>query len=138
MVTESVGALHVALAAAVVGWLVFCISHSLAVWKRRNASEESQSSCGLMFAGFLLCLAALAAGWLDRELTSRAGVIMGTDFFVVRAHSRTIPHLIQSDSIDNGSTLATFEDPEGERQEAALRGEILVLEYWRSRSSARS
>ena len=128
MVTESVGALHVALAAAVVGWLVFCISHSLAVWKKRNASEESQRSRGLLLAGFLLCLAALAAGWLDRELTRRAGVIMGTDFFVVRAHSRTIPHLIPSDSINDGATLATFEDPEGERQEAGLRGEILVLE----------
>jgi hypothetical protein len=100
----------------------------LAVWKKRNASEESQSPRGLLLVGFLLCLAALAAGWLDRELTRRAGVIMGTDFFVVRAHSRTIPHLIPSDSINNGATLATFEDPEGERQEAGLRGEILVLE----------
>jgi hypothetical protein len=128
MVTESVGALHVALAAAVVGWLVFCISHSLAVWKKRNASEGSQCPRGLLFAGFLLCLAALAAGWLDRELTRRAGVIMGTDFFVVRAHWGTIPPLIQDDSINNGATLATFEDPEGERQDAILRGEILVLE----------
>jgi multidrug resistance efflux pump len=128
MVTESVGALHVALAAAVVGWLVFCISHSLAVWKKRNASGDNHSSRGLLLVALLLCAAALAAGWLDRELTRRAGVIMGTDFFVVRAHWGTIPHLIQDDSINNGATLATFEDPEGERQEATLRGEIHVLE----------
>jgi multidrug resistance efflux pump len=128
MVTESVGALHVALAAAVVGWLVFCISHSLAVWKKRNASGDTPSSRGLLFAGLLLCAAALAAGWLDRELMRRAGVIMGTVFFVVRAHARTIPHLAQGDSIDNGATLATFDDPEGERQEANLKGEIVVLE----------
>ncbi len=128
MVTESVGALHVALAAAVVGWLVFCISHSLAVWKKRNASGDTHSSRGLLFVGLLLCAAALAAGWLDRELARRAGIIMGTDFFVVRAHARTIPHLAQGDSVDNGATLATFDDPEGEREEANLKGEILVLE----------
>jgi multidrug resistance efflux pump len=128
MVTESVGALHVALAAAVVGWLVFCVSHSVAVWKKRNSGGDNHGSRGLLLVALLLCAAALAAGWLDRELTRRAGVIMGTEFFVVRAHWGTIPHLIQDDSIYDGATLATFEDPEGKRQEATLRGEIQVLE----------
>jgi hypothetical protein len=128
MVNDSVGALHIALAAAVVGWLVFCISHSFAVWKKRNASEDSHSSRGLLYVGLLLCAAALGAGWLDRELTRRAGVISGTDFFVVRAHAKTTPHLIQSDSIDDGTKLATFEDPEREREEEQLKGEIRVLE----------
>ena len=81
MVNDSVGALHVALAAAVVGWLVFCVSHSLAVWKKRNANGNPRSSRGLLYLGLLLCAAALAGGWLNRELTRRAGVILGTDFF---------------------------------------------------------
>jgi hypothetical protein len=128
MVNDSVGALHIALAAAVVGWLVFCISHSLAVWKKRNANGSPQSSRGLLYVGLLLCIAALAGGWLNRELTRRAGVILGTDFFVVRAHARTTPHLVQGDSVDQGARLATFDDLEGDREEQHLRGDIAVLE----------
>ena len=78
--------------------------------------------------GLLLCIAALAGGWLNRELTRRAGVILGTDFFVVRAHARTTPHLVQGDSVDQGARLATFDDPEGDREEQHLRGDIAVLE----------
>src|SRR5580704_2000853 len=128
MVNDSVGALHIALAAAVVGWLVFCISHSLAVWKKRNATGNPQSSRSLLYAGLLLCIAALAGGWLNRELTRRAGVILGTDFFVVRAHARTTPHLVQGDSVDQGARLATFDDPEGDREEQHLKDDIAVLE----------
>jgi hypothetical protein len=128
MVNDSVGALHVALAAAVVGWLVFSISHSFAVWKKRNANKEAHSSRGLLCVGLLLCAAALAGGWLNRELTRRAGVILGTDFFVVRAHSKTTPHLLEGDSVDQGSRLATFDDREGDREEQELRGEIAVVE----------
>ena len=128
MVNDSVGALHIALAAAVVGWLVFCISHSLAVWKKRNANGSPQSSRGLLYVGLLLCTAALAGGWLNRELTRRAGVIFGTDFFVVRAHARTTPHLVQGDSVDQGARLASFDDLEGDREEQHLRGDIAVLE----------
>lgn len=128
MISDSVGALHVALAAAVVGWLVFCISHALSVWKKRNANGDDRSSRGLLYVGLMLCIAAVAAGWLDRELTRRAGVILGTDFFVVHAHSRTVPHLIEGDSVDRGVNLATFDDPEGERAEAELKGEIAILE----------
>jgi hypothetical protein len=128
MVNDSVGALHIALAAAVVGWLVFCISHSLAVWKKRNANGSPHSSRGLLYVGLLLCTAALAGGWLNRELTRRAGVILGTDFFVVRAHARTTPHLIPGDSVDQGARLAAFDDLEGDREEQHLRGDIAVLE----------
>jgi hypothetical protein len=128
MVNDSVGALHVALAAAIVGWLVFCISHSIAVWKKRNSNGENHASRGLLFMGVLLAVAALAAGWLDRELTRRAGVILGTDFFVVHAHAKTTPHLTQSDSIHDRATLATFDNPEADREEQQLSGEINVLE----------
>ena len=128
MVNDSVGALHIALAAAVVGWLVFCISHSIAVWKKRNASGDAHGSRGRLYIGLLLCVVAVGAGWLDRELVRRAGVILGTDFFVVRAHQTAIPHLTQSDSIHHGDNLATFEDPESDRAEAELKGEIGVLE----------
>jgi hypothetical protein len=127
MITDSVGALHVALAAAIVGWLVFCISHSLSVWKKRNGNGEAPSSRGLLYAGLMLCVVALAAGWLDRELTRRAGVILGTDFFVVHAHARTVPHLIEGDSAGRGVNLATFDDPEIERAEAELKGEIEIF-----------
>jgi hypothetical protein len=127
MISDSVGALHVALAAAVVGWLVFCISHSLSVWKKRNSNGEAPSARGLLYAGLMLCMVALAAGWLDRELTRRAGVILGTDFFVVHAHARTVPHLIEADAAGRGVNLATFEDPEGDRAEAELKGEIEIL-----------
>jgi multidrug resistance efflux pump len=75
----------------------------------------------------MLCIVSLAAGWLDRELTRRAGVILGTDFFVVHAHARTVPHLIEGDSAVRGVNLATFEDPEIERAEAELKGEIEIL-----------
>src|ERR1700733_9030149 len=128
MGNDSVGALHIALAAAVLGWLVFCISHSLSVWKKRNASGRPRGSHGLLYAGLLLCAAALAGGWLNRELTRRAGVVLGTDFFVVRAHARTTPHLVQGDSVDQGARLATFDDLEGDREEAHLRGDIAVIE----------
>src|SRR6202021_166270 len=128
MIGDSVGALHVALAAAVVGWLVFSISHSLAVWKKRNASAQPRPSRGLLYLGLFVCAAALAAGWLNRELTRRAGVILGTDFFVVRAHTKTTPHLIQNDSIEQGTRLATFDDLEGDREEAHLRGDRAVFE----------
>jgi hypothetical protein len=127
MISDSVGALHVALAAAVVGWLVFCISHSLSVWKKRNSNGEAPSSRGLLYAGLMLCIAALAAGWLDREMARRAGVILGTDFFVVHAHARTVPHLIEGDAAGRGVNLATFEDPEIERAEVELKGEIEIL-----------
>jgi hypothetical protein len=127
-VNDSVGAFHIALAAAVVGWLVFVISHSFAVWKTRNANGGPHVSRSLLYIGLLLCAVALAGGWLNRELTRRAGVILGTDFFVVRAHAKTTPHLIQSDSIDNGARIASFEDPEADREEEQLRGEIRVLE----------
>jgi hypothetical protein len=128
MVNDSVGALHVALAAAVVGWLVFVTSHSFAVWKKRNANGDPHTSRSLLYIGLLLCAVALAGGWLNRELTRRAGVILGTDFFVVRAHAKTTPHLIQSDSIEDGTRIANFEDPEADREEEQLRGEIRVLE----------
>jgi hypothetical protein len=112
----------------VVGWLVFCISHSLAVWKKRNANGSPRGSRGLLYVGLLLCAVALAGGWLNRELTRRAGVILGTDFFVVRAHARTTPHLVQGDSVDQGARLATFDDLEVDREEHHLRGDIAVLE----------
>ena len=128
MVNDSVGALHIALVAAVVGWLVFCVSHSIAVWRKRNASGENRGARGLLFAGVLLAVAALAAGWLDSELTRRAGVILGTDFFVVHAHAKTTPHLTQNDSINDHATLATFDDHEAAREEQQLIGEINVLE----------
>jgi hypothetical protein len=127
-VNDSIGAFHIALAAAVVGWLVFVISHSFAVWKTRNASGDPHISRSLLYIGLLLCAVALAGGWLNRELTRRAGVILGTDFFVVRAHAKTTPHLIQSDSIDDGASVASFEDPEADREEEQLRGEIRVSE----------
>jgi multidrug efflux pump subunit AcrA (membrane-fusion protein) len=125
---DSVGAFHIALAAAVVGWLVFVISHSFAVWKKRNADGDPHISRSLLYIGLLLCAVALAGGWLNRELTRRAGVILGTDFFVVRAHAKTTPHLVQSDSINDGGRIASFEDPEADREEEQLRGEIQVLE----------
>jgi hypothetical protein len=128
MVNDSVGALHIALAAAVVGWLVFCISHSLMVWKKRNANGSPQGSRGVLYVGLLLCAVALAGGWLNRELTRRAGVILGTDFFVVRAHARTTPHLVEGDSVDQGARLASFDDFESDREEQHLRGDIAVLE----------
>jgi multidrug resistance efflux pump len=128
MVDDSVGALHVALAAAVVGWLVFSISHSFSVWKKRNGNGEPRPSRGLLYLGLFVCAAALAGGWLNRELTRRAGVIQGTDFFVVRAHTKTTPHLVKGDSIEQGAGLATFDDPEGDREEAHLRGEIAMIE----------
>jgi multidrug efflux pump subunit AcrA (membrane-fusion protein) len=128
MVNDSVGALHVALAAAVVGWLVFVISHSFSVWKKRNANGDPHISRSLLYIGLLLCAVALAGGWLNRELTRRAGVILGTDFFVVRAHAKTTPHLNQSDSIDDGARIASFEDPEADREEEQLKGEIRILE----------
>jgi hypothetical protein len=128
MVNDSVGALHVALAAAVVGWLVFCISHSVAVWKRRNDNGTPRTSRGLLYVGLLLCAVALAGGWLNRELTRRAGVIFGTDFFVVRAHARTTPHLTQGDSFDQGARIATFDDREADREEQHLRGDIAVVD----------
>jgi hypothetical protein len=128
MISDSVGALHVALAAAVVGWLVFCISHSLSVWNKRNSNGETSGSRGLLYAGVMLCLVALAAGWLNRELTRRAGLIVCTDFFVVHAHARTVPHLIEGGSADRGVNLVTFEDQEGDRAESELKGEIEILE----------
>jgi hypothetical protein len=128
MVNDSVGALHIALAAALVGWLVFCISHSLAVWKKRNANGSPKSSRGLLYVGLFLCAVALAGGWLNRELTRRAGVILGTDFFVVRAHARTTPHLAQGDSVDQGARLATFDDLEADREEQHLRDDIGILD----------
>jgi hypothetical protein len=128
MVNDSVGALHIALAAAVLGWLVFCISHSLSVWKKRNASGKPLGSYGLLYTGLLLCVAALAGGWLNREMTRRAGVVLGTDFFVVRAHARTTPHLVQGNSVDQGARLASFDDLEVDREEQHLRGDIAVLE----------
>jgi hypothetical protein len=128
MGNDSVGALHIALAAAVLGWLVFCISHSLSVWKKRNANGKPRGSHGLLYAGLLLCAAALAGGWLNRELTRRAGVVLGTDFFVVRAHSRTTPHLVQGDSVDQGARLASFDDLEVDREEQHLRGDIAIME----------
>jgi hypothetical protein len=112
----------------VVGWLVFCISHSLAVWKKRNANGSPKSSRGLLYVGLFLCAVALAGGWLNRELTRRAGVILGTDFFVVRAHARTTPHLAQGDSIDQGARLATFDDLEADREEQHLRDDIGILD----------
>jgi len=128
MVNDSVGALHIALAAAVVGWLVFCVSHSIAVWRKRNANRENRGTRGLLFVGLLLAITAFAAGWLDREMTRRAGVILGTDFFAVHAHAKTTPHLTQSDSINDHATLAVFDDPEAQREEQQLIGEINVLE----------
>jgi hypothetical protein len=128
MVNDSVGALHIALAAALVGWLVFCISHSLAVWKKRNANGNPKSFRGLLYVGLFLCAVALAGGWLNRELTRRAGVILGTDFFVVRAHARTTPHLAQGDSVDQGARLATFDDLEADREEQHLRDDIGILD----------
>jgi hypothetical protein len=127
-VNDSVGAFHIALAAAVVGWLVFVVSHSFAVWKKRNANGDPHISRSLLYIGLLLCAVALAGGWLNRELTRRAGVILGTDFFVVRAHAKTTPHLVQNDSIDDGAKIASFEDPEADREEEQLKGEIKILE----------
>jgi multidrug resistance efflux pump len=127
MVNDSVGALHVALAAAIMGWLVFSISHSVAVWKKRNAAS-ARGSPGILYVGLLIFIAALAAGWLNREMTRRAGAILGTDFFVVHAHENAIPHLADGDSIARGSALVTFENPADNREEEHLRSEITAIE----------
>jgi hypothetical protein len=127
MVNDSVGALHVALAAAIVGWLVFSISHSVAVWRKRNAGAAS-SSRGMLYAALLIFVVAVAAGWLNREMTRRAGAILGTDFFVVHAHDNAIPHLADGDSIKQGSALVTFENPADNREEERLRSQITTVE----------
>jgi multidrug resistance efflux pump len=128
MNTGSVGALHVALVAAFVGWIVFSLSHSALVWKKRNAGDTSSRSIGWLLVAMLLCSAALAGGWLNRELQRRAGIISGTDFFVVRARAGATPNLAKNDSITQGATLATFDSPEAIREEERLRGEITALE----------
>jgi len=120
MVNDSVGALHVALAAAIVGWLVFCISHSVAVWKKRNAASASRSR-GILYVGLLIFAAAVAGGWLNREMTRRAGAILGTDFFVARAHENAIPHLAEGHRAHQSAS----NDSEADQP-------ALSLEPWRS------
>ncbi len=128
MVNGSVNALHIALAAAVVGWLMFSLSHSVAVWKKRNASEGSGRHFGLLCAALALCCVALLGSWFNRELTRRAGVIAGTDFFVVRARAGATAHLVESSSLGKGAALVTYETPQAEREEERLRGAMSVLE----------
>jgi hypothetical protein len=129
MGNDSVGALHVALVAAVVGWLVFSISHTISVWRKRNASGNGTSGgLGFIGLGVALCLAGLLAGWLNSQLTRRAGVILGTDFFVVRSHGNATAHLLSQGNAHTGDRLATFDDAEANRKEDELSGEIAVLQ----------
>ena len=128
MVNDSVGALHIALAAGVVGWLVFCISHSLAVWKRRNANGRPQSSRGLLYVGLLLCAVALAGGWLNRQLTDvPASFLVPTSSWCVPMRGRPPISSKVTPSI-RAPGLATFDDLELDREEQHLRGHIAVLE----------
>lgn len=128
MINGSVGALHVALVAAFLGWIVFSFSHSAATWQKRNAGSSSTRTIGWLIVAMLLSGAALAGGWLNRELQRRAGIISGTDFFVVRARTGATPHLAESDSVTQGAMLASFDSSETVREEQRLRGEIAVLE----------
>src|SRR5450432_761319 len=126
---DSVGALNVALVAAVAGWLMFSICHAVAVWRKRNhAADGKQQSFGVLWLGSALLLLGLLAGWLNSQLTRRAGVILGTDFYVVRAHSGATAHLIPDSNAHAGEPLATFEDPEASRHQEELRREIVVLQ----------
>ena len=128
MVNGSVNALHIALAAAVVGWLVFSLSHSIAVWKKRSAAAVGRRSLGLLFAAALLCCIGLVGGWLNRELVRRAGAVAGTDFFVVRAHAGAAATLTEADSLRKGDELASYDAPEAAREIQRLRDEIVVLD----------
>lgn len=124
----SVEALHVAVIAGVCGYLVFCISHAFAIWrKRQQASGENARPFPwqlLLGLGGIL----IAVGWLEREMTRRSGVVLGNDFYVVKAHSSGRPHVLDAFQVDDGDVVVRFDSVELETSYQKLLYDIQIKE----------
>ena len=90
MVNDSVGALHIAYSRGgrLVGILYFSLPGSL---EKTECQRKSSKFWWYPVRRTIPMYRGARRGLVNRELTRRAGVILGTDFFVVRAHARTTP-----------------------------------------------
>jgi multidrug resistance efflux pump len=111
--------LRLAVLAGLAGFLVFCASYSLTVWRKRNHDRPSPFRWGsaIMAAGVFAAL----ASWIFNEYTDRPGVVSGNDLFVV--HSRRdaqVTLLAEHGPLEAGQLLAEFTPP-------ALAGQLAII-----------
>ncbi len=101
-------------ASALVGLLVFCVAHTVQVWRKRNAKKAGPDggspvgrrlAWGCLIAGVVL----LPASAVHQEMTRRDGVLTGKGLFILRAQEDlNVEWLRDGDGAGAGEVLARF------------------------------
>jgi multidrug resistance efflux pump len=112
--------LRLAVLAGLAGFLVFCASYSLAVWRKRNQRRTHRMRwAGIVtIAGGIACLGT----WIVQESTDRLGVVSGNDLFVVHARrDAQITFLSAPGVVEAGQLLTEFTPP-------AIEGQLAIID----------
>lgn len=124
----SVEALHIAVIAGVCGYLVFCISHAFAIWRKRQQAGNGGKRLFPWQLLIGLSVVLIAVGWLEREMTRRSGVVLGSDFYVVKADSTSHPHLLDATQVGENDVVVRFDGVELESSYRRLFHDIQIKE----------
>jgi hypothetical protein len=127
--TETI--IHTALFSGILGFLAFCASYAMHVWRSRNAaSRQSRPAAGArLFRWSILsiCLGCvlLLVSFIWREVKPREGLLSGEGIFTARADNNLqLEYVTSARAVKMGDVLARFRSPE-------RRAELIELELKR-------
>src|SRR5215208_5314539 len=115
--------LRVALLAALVGFIAFCASYTLFMWRKRNQSHRGQTTRLVRVAHALSMFgcASLVGWWALNEFRGRSGIVGGSELFVVHARREgAVQHLTKAATVREGEILAEFLSPADQSRLASL------------------
>jgi len=131
--TETI--LHTALFSGILGFVVFCASYALHVWRSRNAADRQQAATtperrllkwSVVSIGLGCVLMLVSLIW--REVRPREGVLSGDGLYTVRAESNLkLEYVTDARTVKAEDVLARFHSPErrAEMAELELKQQIL-------------
>ena len=125
---DSILVLKVAFIGGLLGFVVFCASYSIAVWRKRNKGR-SRLLARLSFLTLMLGAGGGLGTWGYNELSERSGVLGGNDLFVIRSkREANIQYLAAAGSVTEGKVLVEFIPPGIEAQLTSLDSQIKEAE----------
>lgn len=137
METETI--LHTALFSGILGFLVFCASYALHVWRSRNAVDREKAATfpgrrllrwSILSIGLGCVLMLVSLIW--REVRPREGILSGDGLYTVRAENGLkLEYVTNAPTVAAGDVLARFRSPERRAEMAELELKRQILETQR-------
>ena len=116
--------IRLALASILIGFATYCVSYTVLIWRRRNATSNDKPMPfrGIFLAGIVLGLGLLSIGLIQREAIKSDGVVSGENLFAVRGIEQgQIVELANKGAVKAGDLLARFDAPHLNAELAELR-----------------